>query len=334
MHNITGQNGIEAVTDFPNTVITPAPGSGCCGGDDTSGDGTGEAYTFIGGGITQVNVDDSNNVSINTDPPNFSSSTGVDVSGSWPDLEINVPVGTGTVQEVEQGPGIVILNDPTLNPQVGIANTGVTAGDYGGLVINERGQITEIPADYNPIQSAIAVPGSAINVAVVDGVAAIGVADATESTPGVVQFADSEAPLDPDDTTTVVSPKMLADTIADIDMPTQMGGETYAGESDGDYTNTVATAALAVTLVSGQKAIVFVHVTVKDSADTDPVEFGMAAFKASAGTRIQANKKVKQCNQTMMFGLEGPFSDAIIVKTTALVGTETVISHSVRAITF
>src|SRR6478752_7508413 len=113
MHNITGQNGIEAVTDFPNTVITPAPDSGCCGGEDGGGGGGGVEYTFIGGGITNVNVDEGT-VSISTEPPNFSGN--VIASGTWPDIELNVPDVNGTVTTVNQGTGIVITGDPTNDP--------------------------------------------------------------------------------------------------------------------------------------------------------------------------------------------------------------------------
>lgn len=330
--NITGQVGIEVAQSWPNYVVANDPATGCCGDDDGTGTGS-TPYVFIGGGIANVSVDGVN-VTINVPSPAFTGD-GVTITGAWPNLNFAIEAAAGgTVTSVGAGSGLAISGNPNVNPQVNMSNTGVTAGDYGGLVVNARGQITSIPVGYNPVSGIEVTPDTGLEINWTGAVATLAGLDATESTKGIVQFADSDAALDPDDATMAVTPKLLASVIADIDSATMQGGETYNGEPDVDYTNTVPTAAVALALLAGQSALVFVQLTAKDAADAAPVAYGMAAFKASAGTRIQANRKVEQCTQTMVFAIDGPWSDAIQIKTTALAGTETIVSHAIRVITF
>jgi hypothetical protein len=327
---IGGQNGIEVATVWPNYTIGIDMSTGCCA--DGEGTGSDIPYVFVGGGITTVSVEGTE-VAINTPSPNFTGD-GVEITGAWPNLNFAIEAAAGgTVTSVTAGTGLGQTGNPNVNPTLFISNTGVVAGDYGGIVVNSRGQITAMPEGFNPV-SGIAVGDDGLQVDRTGGVVTITALDATESVKGIVQFADSEAALDPDDVTTAVTPKLLASVLSDIDSVTENGGETYNGEPDGDYATTAATAALPITLLTGQKALVFIETTAKDAADTDPVEYGISAWRATAGTRIFANRKLKQSIQTMMFGIDGPFSDAILVKHTALTGTETLVSHSVRAIIF
>lgn len=327
---IGGQNGIEVATVWPNYTIGIDMSTGCCGEGEGTGDGV--PYVFVGGGITTVSIDGTE-VAINTPSPNFTGD-GVDITGAWPNLHFAVEgLAGGTVTSVAAGTGLGQTGNPNVNPTLFISNTGVVAGNYGGIIVNARGQITAMPDGFNPV-SDVAVDGEGLQADRTAGVVTITALDATETSKGIVQFADSEAALDPDDATTAVTPKLLASVLSDIDSVTENGGETYNGEPDADYVTTAATAALPITLLAGQKALVFIEMTAKDAADTDPVEWGISAWRATAGTRIFANRKLKQSIQTMMFGIDGPFSDAILVKHTALAGTETLVSHSVRAIIF
>jgi hypothetical protein len=329
---VTAGTGVNV--DYDNETATYevslASDAGCCNPD--TGTGTGDAATITGAGLVEVSTNVDGEVEINVPTPNFTGDA-VTVSGVWPDLEINLSsaAGDGTVTSVGATSGLSITGDPTSSPVISMDNTGIDAGDYGDISFNARGQVTEVAGTFNPVSSIVG--DAPITTSRAGGEYTIGVVAAAEGVVGVVALADAGDPLDDADVTTAVTPALLAAVIADIAGVDGLGGQTFSGESDADYTNTVPTTAFALTLASGQVAQVHAELTVKDGGvPTDPVNYGMAIFSVSGAARIQSNKKVNQCQQSMTFLITGPFSDGLALKTTALPVGSSVISSSLTVL--
>jgi hypothetical protein len=326
--NIAGASGLEVTQAFPDYTVALIAGGNCCAGDEEL-PGDGGAITINGSGIANVTNDGSGNYTVNVPSPNFTGA-GVAITGAWPDLTFTVTASSGTVTGITAGDGLTLTGDPATNPTISIDNTGVIAGVYGDITVNARGQFTNIAVGFNPISAAAVANG--LSVARVGSTVTVSGIDAAEGVKGVVALADADSPLDVDDVTTAVTPKLLAGVVSDIAGPSLFGGQVYSGEADSDYTNTVATTAIALTLDATDQVLVIATLSVRDnSAPTVAQEYGMALFTAT-GTRIQANKKLTQNNQVLTAIITGPLTDGLILKTTALAGSAAVVSQAVAAL--
>lgn len=300
----------------------------CSGGD---GSGSTSDISIIGAGIAAVSLS-AGVYTINVPAPVFTG-VGVSVTGTWPNLTITGGggAGGGTVTSVGAGSGLSITGGPTVNPTVNLNNTlpGVVSTD--DIDFNAKGQATRIDPEYNPI--SILTPTAPLSVSRALGNVTISVVESAEGVVGVVALADSAAPLNPTDATTAVTPKLLSSVISDLAGGSITGGQSYSGEADASYTNTVPTTAVTLDLASGEKAVVIANITVQDPiAPATAQQYGMAVFSSSGSARLQSNKSITQNSQTMIFVLTGPFTDALVLKTTALTGTVAVASQSLMAI--
>lgn len=322
---LSGDNGIEVTTAFPNYGISIDTASGCCGDGEEGSTGS---FVFIGAGIADVDTA-GNEVTINVPSPNFTGE-GVAITGVWPNLLFAVEsIAGGTVTSVGTGAGLSQTGNPNVNPVLYISNTGVVPGTYGGITVNARGQITEMPEVFDPI--SVLTGDNGIQVNRTGGDAQVVGIDAAVGIKGVVELADADVPIDPDDESTAITPKMLAAVVSDLATTEFMGGATYAGEPDVDYTEVVATAGVTLDLAIGEKAFVIAELTVRETSVSTIPQYAMAVFAAGSGLRMHANKKQEATQQVMHFLVNGPFNDTLLVKTTAL-GTATVVSHSLHAI--
>lgn len=324
--NFTGIGGIDVLGTYPDLEFTYTK-SDCCG--DEGGDvgdaiteisGTGIASAFANLGVAEVTVA----------PPVFSGLGGITVAGSWPNYTFTYTGGLGgggSVTSVGAGTGITILGNPAVNPVVHITNTGVVAGTYGGVDILATGQIAAVPVTFNPI--SIAVETDPIEIVRAGDQITISVKDAAIGQKGVVELTDETDPFDPLDTATVMTPAAVAAAMATLNDPVLAGVNTYAGEADGDYTNTIGATATAIELAVDEKAIVYAEVTMINGATPlTPVDFGIAVFNATP-TKIKSNRKMNQSQQSMSFMVEGPVTSTTwAIVTTAIPGGSTVVSYS------
>lgn len=99
--------------------------------------------------------------------------------------------GGGSVTSVASGNGILITGVPTVSPVVNIAPSGVVAGTYGGVTIDNLGRFTAVPLNFDPV-SVINSPTVGVTInATSPGVRQLTIASATSSTQGLVEFADN-----------------------------------------------------------------------------------------------------------------------------------------------
>lgn len=299
-----------------------------CSGD--SGAGSPSSVSVIGAGIASV-VFAAGIYTVTVPAPVFTG-VGVSVTGTWPNLTITASGGGGgTVLSVAAGPGLSITGGPTVNPTVNMDNTLPGAVNTDDIDFNARGQAIRIDPEYNPI--SIITPVAPLSVSRALGNVTISVVEGAEGVVGVVALADSASPLDPGDVTTAVTPKLLSSVIADLAGGSLSGGQSYSGEADASYTDTVATTAILLDIPSGESVLVIANVTVQDSATPAAAQrYGMAVFSSTGAARLQSNKSITQNSQTMIFILSGPFTDGLVLKTTALTGTVAVASQSLVAI--
>lgn len=320
----TGTGGISILGTYPNYTFTYTPAD-CCG-DETAGsgdgltdlEGSGIAEAYASGGIGYVNVQ----------TPVFTG-IGVSIVGTYPNYTFTVTAGggTGTVTSVTAGAGITVTGTPSVAPTVAITNTGVVAGTYGGIVINSRGQITSVPATLNPV-SVIAATAPVTVSRLADAVT-IAITDGAIDVKGAVALVDHTDPFDPLVTDKAMTPAAVATALATLGSASAAGANSYAGEADASYTNTIGGSASSISLAVGEKAIVYAEVTVLDGTTPEvPVEYGMAVFNGS-GTRIKSNRSMTQSQQVISFLIEGPITaTTYAIVTTALPGGSSVISYS------
>jgi hypothetical protein len=321
----TGTGGISVLGEYPNMTFTYTP-QDCCG-DDVGGSGDG-ITSLTGVGIaTAYNTGAAGYV--NVAAPVFTGS-GVTITGTWPNYTFTVTAtGAGTVTSVAAGAGITVTGAPTVTPTVGITNTGVVAGTYGGVVINARGQITTIPAAFNPVSIVnvtapltVSRPSSAETITLAINTAGI-------DTLGAVALVDHTDPFDPTNTTQAMTPAAVATAMATLGSASAAGNNSYSGEAAVSYTNAIGGSATAISLLSGEKAIVYAEVTVLDgAAPLTPVDYGIAVFNAG-GTMIKGNRIMEQSQQVISFLIDGPVSATTFgISTTALPGGSSLISYS------
>jgi hypothetical protein len=323
--NFTMGAGLEVSGDWPNLEFALTNDGNCCAGEEEAAG----VYTFVGAGIADVE-EVGGEVTVTVPVPNF---TGVNVvvNGTWPDFEFEFPPApTGTVTSVAVGTGLGLTGSGSVNPTISLSNTGVAASTYGGIEINAQGQIVAVPPTLDPI--SVLTEGTAISLNRTGDSVEINAIEGAVGTVGVLALADGDAPLDETDETLAVSQKLLASVIAALEGTEGYGGQTYSGEADADYVTTLPTTAIALALGTGEKALVLVNATARGAVATDPVNFGLAVFSSVGAVRLQANKKINQNEQSMMFFIEGPFTDGLALKHTALGVGETMYSFSLIAL--
>jgi hypothetical protein len=256
---------------------------------------------------------------------------GTAVTGVWPNFTIySAPGGGGGggVSIVTVSDGLSLTGNPAVNPTISITNTGVTAGDYSGFVVNARGQITSLPVGFNPI-SSIVVPDGA-TVARVGGVVTITFDSADVGVRGLVALADESAPLDSSDVQTAVTPALLAAQLGGASGSDVAGSGT--GEADATYTNALSSTAINLTLAAGERAILMGEVQVLDgTSPLAPVAYGVAVFDASANKKY-ATKICTQSSQSILGMMTGPFTGILHIQTSALPGGSTLQSAHLAAI--
>ena len=99
--------------------------------------------------------------------------------------------GGGSVTSVSSGAGILITGTPAIAPVVNIAPSGVAAGSYGGVDIDNLGRFTAVPLNFDPV-SVINSPSVGVTINTTSpGVRQLTIATATSSTQGLVEFADN-----------------------------------------------------------------------------------------------------------------------------------------------
>ena len=308
-----GLRGIEIVGSWPEFDIAFTGDDSCCG-PDSSTSSNGDAIVNIEAlGLATAYVNGDTAV-VEVVPPVFTAGAGISITGAWPNYTIAATSGSGTVSSVAAGPGIGITGSPTVNPTIYILNTGVVAGNYGGMNVNSRGQITAIPATFNPV--SIVVADGALNVARLADAITLSVDTAAVGVPGVVELTDSAAPFDPLDTSTAMTPAAVQTALETLPLPLPTNANNYTPESTTDYDTPVSGASIALTLATGQSAIINADVTMVDgTTPLTPIAFGMGIFNGA--TLIKGNRKITQSQQSMTIVVAGPLSATIAVATTA-----------------
>lgn len=117
--------------------------------------------------------------------------------------------GLGTVTVVNAGTGITVSGVPTNNPTIGLSSTGVAAGTYEGFQVNAQGQIVAVPAGFSPISSITTTTSGVTIASGGTGIRTINIASGSESTPGLVEFADNAEAVNPAITNRALTPSGL-----------------------------------------------------------------------------------------------------------------------------
>lgn len=323
-----GSGGISVLGEYPNLTFAYTP-QDCCG-DESAGAGAGGITSLTGIGIAQAYNTGAAGY-VNVPAPAFTG-VGVTITGTWPNYTFTVSAGgSGSVTSVTAGAGITVTGTPTVTPTIAITNTGVVAGTYGGMIINARGQITSIPAAFNPISVLNVTAPLAISRPSSAETATLSIVDAAIDVKGAVALVDHTDPFDSANTTKAMTPAAVATAMATLGSASVTGNNSYSGEASGSYTNVISGSASALTLASGEKAIVTAEVTIL-SAGTPltPVAYGMAIFNAAA-TLIKGDRIMTQSKQSMSFVVDGPVTaTTFAIATTALPGDAALISYSLH----
>lgn len=318
-----GSGGISIQGSWPEFEFAyEAPEGNCCGG---SGNGSGTEYDFSGSGIVEV-YQNGNQVGIGVARPQFEG-TGITITGSWPYLDFTVDggSGSGTVTSVSAGAGLSLTGSPTVNPTLAISNTGVVAGDYGGVVINARGQITAVPTGFDPV--SVVAAGTNVSVDRLGDTATVNVPDGDIGVRGALALSDPTDPFDPEDDENAISPAGVAAALAELGTITAVSASYFTAELVGEYSNVVAPTAQAITVEAGKYALVIAEASIVNATTPEnPENFGIAVL-GSSGV-IQGNKKITQSQQSATFLITGAFADTITLATTAVPVGASLISYS------
>lgn len=323
----TGTNGVEITGSWPNISFAyVAPENPCCAAGAGGAGGTG-IQTAVFYGIASGYVGGTE-LTVNVGTPTFSGSGGITVTGTWPYYTISYAGGgSGSVTSVAATAGLYLTGSPTVNPTLGISSTGVTAGIYGDVDVNVRGQLTRVAVGFNPV-SAIVSTDSTIAVVRTGSSVSLDVAPAAVGVAGVAPLADETDPFNSADNTSIATPAVVALALSSLVLPEGTGVSVYLGEADGGYTNTITASSTAIVLLAGEKAIVYAECTMLDpSLPTTPVLFGLSVFTA-VPAKIQSNRKIPQCTQNMSFILTGPINTSLLIATTAIPAGASVMSSS------
>lgn len=309
-----GTDGIVVTGSYPAySIAAELAGGGCCGDDGGSTGGGGVSQLEISGNFLQGMIN-GGTLQLILPPPNFTG-TGITITGTWPNINFAVSgggggSGSGTVVGISVGSGLTLTGNPAVNPNISVTNTGVTPGDYGGLVVLATGQIEQIPAGFSPV-SNVTIDNASVSRT--GGTISIDLHDADVGQKGVVALAEYNGSIDGNDETTVLTPKYLKQA---MQVGTLVAAGSNTGEADSLYNNPLSSTAVTVNLAAGEKAVFMGNVTILDSTTT-PVVFGLALFNGS-GSKITSNRQCAQSNQTIIGSLEGPYTGAVTLATTSL----------------
>lgn len=330
----SGDSGVTILGSWPNITISYEGYSEGCGCSGSSSSGDGVNTVVVSSSILQASITDTT-LSLTLPSPTFSGAGGVTVSGSWADgytITGSGAGGTGTVTSVSAGTGLTLTGTPSVNPTLAITATGVGAGTYGGFTFNAQGQLTSVTSGYAPVGSIELVNGGSVAASGTDYTITLNTADV--GTPGIIELADSAAALDSADDSSAVTPKILAQAIADLGS-TVVGAGTSTGEADASYTNVISSTAINIEASSTQKILVLGECQMQGgSGPSTPVEFGVAVFNA-ANVKLYSSKLADQDKQAFVFLLNGPVSSTTIsLVTTAVPGGASVITSELVAVVF
>lgn len=320
--NIVGDgSAIDVIGNWPNLEIHfNKEASGCCG--EGTAVGSGPTILSITSTILQGNIT-GDTLSLALASPTFTGAGGTAVTGVWPNFTITSAAGaggSGTVTSVAVGGGLALTGNPSVNPSIAMSNTGVTAGIYGGVGINARGQIYQLPAGFSPISNIAIVDGASVSRT--GGDITITFDSADVGVRGLVALADSTAPLNPADSLTAVSPALLAASLVTSTQSNVAGAST--GEADASYTAPITSTNITLSLLAGEKAILIGDVQIlSDATPLTAIAYGIGVFDTS-NVRKFASKIATQSNQSLVGSISGPFSGIIHIVTTALPAGSTI----------
>lgn len=327
----TSDNGISIVGEYPNMHFAfTREADDCC--ETGEGSSRGEAVTTIEGEGLVTAIVNGGTAIIRVASPIFTAGPGVSIVGAWPSYNISATSGSGTVQVVGASGGLQVTGAPTVNPTLSIASSGVTAGTYGGIAINARGQITAVPSTLSPV--SIVVVGAGLGYSRVGDAVTLTPVVGSVGVKGILELADETDPFNSADNTSAASPAVVALALETLVLADVLAASSYNGEVDANYTNLISGSNVAVVLVAGQKAMVSAEVVVVDGASPlVPVAFGIAVF-STAPARINSNRKVTQSIQNMQFVITGPLTATLGIATTALPAGASATSYSLNIVTF
>lgn len=309
---------LEGEFNYPDLVLGVDPNAGCCSEDEGGGSGEGGIDSVNASGVVDAQIDGTV-LSINVDLISLSGGTNIEVTGSWPNYVISYTGSTGGGTTVAVGAGLTLTGDPSVNPTISISNTGVTPGDYAGLVINAQGQITEIPAGFNPVSEITSVD-STVTIDRTDGTVDLSVDAAEIGVAGIAPLADPAEPLDDEDESSIVTPALLAAVLATQGVVSELHAGSATAEVDAEYTNILTSTNLAINIPAGKKAILIGWVNVvTDATPTDPTNYGLAIFEVG-GVKVVGNKKITQNQQLLVWVVEGEINTTVALVTTAISG--------------
>lgn len=322
---ITAGTGISVTGAFPNFTITntdpgiPVPPT------EVTGSGVAQVTSILTG------------YNVNVDPVIFTNGTGISVSGTYPNFTITntapSPASPGTVTVVTPGTGIAITGTPSIAPVVGLANSGVTAGTYGGITVNAQGQITNMAA--NLITSITSNTTSLTVTTPTVGEVQLTQALATTATPGIVPLAaaSSAASNNASDSTSAVTPAGINAVIAALPStaPTISGAASLVPLSSALYTTSVGGSTVAINLASGKKALVTAFMEMTDPANPTIVQtFAFGLFNGA--TLLAGNSSLPSSARTLSTVLTGPITGSLVLQHTALAGTTQLDSYALNVI--
>jgi hypothetical protein len=331
--NYSGQ-GIEVSGDYPDYSLTlTQDDTGCCGSTSSSSSSTGITNLY-GYGIAEVQQYGTT-AQITVETPNFvSAGNTVDIEGSWPNFNFEtISGGAGTVTLVSAGSGITVTGNPAVNPTIGLNASGVTAGTYGGLVVDAFGRLTDIDPAFNP-PSSVSVTAP-LTATVVGTSLTLGVTEGAEGELGVLALAVHTAPLDPSDASTAVSPALLASVVDALAGANVVGATNYSPEATAVYSNIVSSAPLAIELAAGQQALVRADITMLNTATPlTATDFAMAVFKQTGASLLMGNRRITQNQQSMDFILTGPYNDGIVLTSSPPDSGVSIVSYGLTAVIY
>lgn len=282
-----------------------------------TGTGLASATTISGG----YNVD--------VPAPSFVSGTGINITGSWPNITITntqTPGGAGTVTSVAAGTGITITGTPTVNPTVSLTATGITPGVYGAITLNAAGQVTAISASFF---TGLTTSTTGVTVANPSaGAWTVNIGTASTGTQGLVKLAAATAggSNNAGDATSAVTPAGVNAVLAALSTnPANFAVTgTQTALSPGTYTNTIMSIGVAV--AAGKSALINIYAEVYDSAAlTVPQSFGIGLF--NGGSLLAGVSQIPSSFRQLQYLVTGPLTATLTVKTTALTGTQTLGSY-------
>ena len=285
----------------------------------------GTGLAVVTGGPLNYNVDVSE--------PNFVGAGGITITGVWPNITItNELASGGTLVGVTGGAGITVSGALTLNPTISLSTVGPGVGAYGGIHLNEFGQVTAIDAS---LVTGITSPTSGVTIGgPTAGVYTISVATATHSQQGLVSLAPVTGANDSSNDTQAVTPAGIANVVSGLTTTLTPASFAMFGNqnalSPAAYTNTISAFIINIPVVAAGKAVMIdIYVESYDPANpTVQQNFGIGLFDASV--LLAGVSNVVACNvRRLKYLVTGPTTVAgsLTVKTTPLSGSQVIGSY-------